>query len=372
MGFWLWRTFLSSRALANATSGTEVFDLPKKGIISNLMLETYMVSGTAKASIVSQAAFKKIEVIGNGSTVIQSLTGKEVQASQAYDDGRLSQDKEMSPSGGCYGYFDIRFGRYPGDPKYALDCSKWASLELKITYDLAAGGTIDTTGYHTTSGKVKVYGLFSPDGAGLNPVGYLKKEEKKVYTTTASGEEDLALPTDFPFRRLLLLHTTDYYSMNDPFQFVTITINDGARKPIDNMAGEDIGTLDQAMRGNPLFHQVIEMILAGADYLFPRLGFVLSGAYFSEDTTLVGGDIGVGNVHVHAGGAGSGYVHAFGHWPDRAMAIDLERWSGGKDGRDAMVDAWGYDEKADILLQFTSNHASTAAQVVLEQYATPK
>jgi len=369
MGFWLYKTFQSQKSF-DGDSGTEVFDLPKRGIISNIMLESYALSGTQKVSIMSQDIFSKIEIIGNGSTVIQSLTGTQVQASQAHDDGRLSQDKEMVPSGGCYGYFDIRFGRFVGDPKYALDCGRWDAVELKVTYDLAAGGTKGTTGYTTATGKLKAYGLYSPEGDGVSPVGYLKKELKKTHTTTAGGTEDLALPTDFPYRRILLCHKTNYYPMNDPFQYVTLDINNGARKPLDNLSGADLMQFERMLEKQVMYHQVVEMYLSGADYLFPRLGFVISGAYFSEDTTLVGGDIGVGNVHVHAGGAGTGYVHAYGFHPDRTLSIDLEKWSGGKDGVEAMMDCLGYDQSADIHLQHTQQHADSTSHIVLEQYAS--
>jgi len=369
MGFWLWKPFKSQKSF-DSDAGTEVFDLPDRGIISNLLLESYALSGTQKVSIMSQDIFSKIEIIGNGSTVIQSLTGTQVQASQARDDGRLSEDKELVPSGGCYGYFDLRLGRFVGDQLYALECSKWDSLELKVTYDLAAGGTKGTTGYTTGTGKLKVHGLYSPDGVGLSPLGYLKKEQKKVYTTTASGTEELELPDDYPYRRLLLCHKTNGYTMNDPFRYITLDINNGARKPIDNMDGEDEMALERALEKNIMYHQLVEIYLAGADYLYPRLGFVIGGAYFSETTTLVGGDIGIADVHVHAGGVGEGYVHAFGFWPERTMDIDFEKWSGGKHGRDAMLDCLGYDEKAAIVLKFTEWHAGVAAQVVLEQYAT--
>jgi len=368
MGFWLWRTFKSQKSF-DSDAQTEVIDLPKRGIISNLVLESYALSGSQKGDIMSQAIFSKIEVIGNGSTVIQSLTGQQVQCSQAYDDGRFSNDKEMSPSGGCYAYFDIRFGRYPGDQFYALDCSRWDSLELKITYNLAAGGTLGTTGFTTGTGKLLVYGLFSPDGAGISPIGYLKKEQKKTYTTTAGGTADLALPTDYPFRRLILLHSTDGYVSYHPFQYVTININNGARKPIDNWLGNDVMQMDLSLRGYPQWRQSVEAYVTSGDGDFhPRLGFVLCASVFSEDTTLVGGDIGVAHVHYHAGGAGSGYITAEGYGPDRSLCIDLEKWSG-KHGREAMLDAWGYDEKADIHLEHTQQYGSIASQVVLEQYA---
>ncbi|MBA7559934.1 hypothetical protein ES708_01552 [subsurface metagenome] len=370
MGFWLWQTFLSQRKFTN-NQCTDVFNLPRKGVISNLMIETYMLSGSQKVEIMSQDALKLVEVIGNGSTVLQSLTGQQLQASMAYDDHQISPDKEYVPSGGCYAYFDIRFGRYVGDPLYALDCSKWNSLELKITFDIEAGGSADTTGYTDDSGKLQIYGLYSPDGTGLAPVGYLKKAQKKTYTTTVGGTEDLALPNDYPFRRLLLLSASKPSAMNGAFQYITIDINTGARKPIDNMLTESWMFLELAMRGFPMWLHSAEYYLdAGVNSIVSRIGFPKTASVFKGSGTLFGTAVDVHQVRVDAEG-GSGRVNVWGVCPDRALAIDLERWSGGKHGVEAMMDTFGYDQTADIHFKHTQLTAGYDTSVMLEQYATP-
>jgi len=370
MGFWLWQTFKALRDF-EGDDGTETFDLPKKGVISNIILEIYAVSGTAKMDVYLQDAITKIEIIGNGSTVIQSLTGKQVQASQAWDDGQLSPDKEYSPSGGCYGYFDIRFGRFVGDPLYALDCSRWESLEIKITYDLVAGATIDTTGYATGTGTLHMYGLYSPDGAGLSPIGYIKKAQKKTYTSSVGGTEDLALPSDYPYRRLLLCDTTHYLPPYNGFDYVTIDINNGARKPIDNMRGADLMALDLAMRGNPVwYHGLRALLTSGNNAVHPRLGWVKSASIFKVGAVVTGANIGVQTVTVAAATTDSAQIDAWGYAPDKSLAIDLEKWSGGKHGVDAMLDVFGYDQNNAINLKHTQAQVM-ALQVVLEQYAIP-
>lgn len=373
MGFWLWKYFLAKRLTAQLVTGTDVFNLPKQGIISNLMLELQALSGTGNVDIYLADAIQKIEVIGNGSAVIQSLTGLQVQASAAYDDSRYPPDKEYSPSGTCYGYFDIRFGRYPGDQKYALDCSKWDSLELKITYDLKAGGTIGDTGYVTSVGYFTIYGLFSPDGAGLAPVGYLKKAQKKVYTTAAGGTEDLALPDDYPFRRLLLGMTTHASIVYNAWDYITININDGARKPIDNMRGADLMIFDLGLRGNPVWmHSKTYYIGTSYSLIHPPLNWIKGANPVGMSGTLsVTIDVDIAKVNIAMSAAGMCPIDIWGYAPGRSLAIDLERWSGGKDGVEAMMDAWGYDQSADIHLLHTQEVASLASQVVLEQYATP-
>ncbi|MBA7601999.1 hypothetical protein ES703_09084 [subsurface metagenome] len=372
MGFWLHKTFISKRDFANVTSGTEVFNLPKSGILSNLLLELMAYSGSTNADIFMADAISKVEVIGNGSTVIQSLTGAQIQASAAWDDKAMPMDKEISPSAGCYGYFDIRFGRFPGDQKYALDCSKWDSLELKITYDLTAGGALGTTGMTTDTGTIICIGLYSPDGAGLTPVGYLKKAQKKTYVTATDGTEDLALPTDFPYRRLLLGKTHDKYSFLQAWRYITIDINNGARKPIDNMTSNELMRLQNAIAGNPIWrHWKRYYFAAAAVTMSSPIGWMTNafvGAWMGGAAPVINGMDPpfyslTASTLVHAHIAEEGFL------PWHTLAIDLERQSG-KDGVEAMMDCWGYDQAADIHLKHTQWLADENLSVVLEQYAS--
>ena len=371
MGYWLHRTFVSVRNFESFDAGTDVFNLPRQGVISNLLIEIYAKSGSENEDIYLANIISKVEVIGNGSTVIQSLDGRQIQASQAYDDLRMPMDKEVAPNGGCWGFFDIRFGRYVGDQKYALDCSKWDSLELKITYALAAGGTISTTGFTTSIGTIRVMGLYSPDGAGLAPVGYLKKAEKKTYTTSTDGTEDLSLPDDYPYRRLLLLQETKAHYPHEGFRYVTININDGARKPIDNLGGEELMRFQGAIAGNPLWtHWKRYTCLTSPLTIRPPIRWM-------QDAVAMGMSQGaicaievmdnVGLVVVFFNNIPV-VIREWGYCPWGAMVIDLERQSG-KDGVEAMLDCWGYDEKANINLEFTEWTASLALSIVLEQYA---
>lgn len=373
MGYWLWKVFKSKGLTDQLILGTDVFNLPKHGIISNLLLEFQAMSGTGNIDKYLANALTKVEVIGNGSTVIQSLDGRQIQASAAYDDLKMPPDKELSPEGVCWAYFDIRFGRYPGDQKYALDCSKWDSLELKITYDLKATGVIGDTGFKTTTGYMSVYGLYSPDGAGLTPVGFLKKAEKKVYTTSAGGSEDLALPTDYPYRRLLLVSESQHYNPYDPFSYVTVNINNGARKPIDNMIGNDLMILALAVLGNPLWrHWKRYYIGAGTTQISTPIRWATEGSIGVQGiSSLVYFNVfDMASHTVVAATATTASIGISGYCPWGALIIDLERQSR-KDGVEAMMDCWGYDQKADIHLLHTQSTKDLASSIVLEQYATP-
>lgn len=372
MGFWLHKTFVGVRNLETFNAGTDVYDLPRKGIISNLLLELYAKSGSENEDIFLANVLSKIEVMGNGSTVIQSLDGRQIQAAAAYDDQKWPMDKELAPSGGCWGFFDIRFGRYPGDQKYALDCSKWDSLELKITYNLVAGGAINTTGFTASIGTIRVTGLFSPDGADLAPVGFIKKAEKKTYTSAASGTEDLSLPDDYPYRRLLLFQETKEHYPHEGFQYVTVNINHGARKPIDNLGGMELIRLQGAIAGNPLWrHWKRYTCLSASVRYVPPIRWITNAILTKMGSGAIAAIEVLENVSftVVSQAGVPAVVEVSGYCPWGALTIDLERQSG-KDGVEAMLDCWGYDQKADIDLEFTEMSDSLALSIVLEQYAS--
>ncbi len=371
MGYWLW-TYFKGLKNFDSDAQTEQFDLPKKGIISNITLEIQATAGSANTALNLADAISKVEIIGNGSTVIQSLTGHQIQASQAIDDGQMPGDKELSPSGTCFAYFDIRFGRYPGDQKYALDLSRWESVQVKITYALAAGGTIDTTGFTASSGKLAMYGLYSPDGAGLTPAGYIKKEQKYTRTSVASAEWPLLLPTDYPFRRILLRDGLQGGWPYRGFQYVTITINNGARKPIDNMLGNDLLVFDQNIHRNPIYvHWKRNYFASGHNDYYPPIHWMQgasTGVIVGGQTVFITG-LDPNWMRVTTNGATSAEIVTRGFVPHGCMSIDLERQSG-KDGVEAMMDAWGFDQEAAIELKWTEQEASHTLSIVLEQYAT--
>lgn len=375
MGFWRTHYFLSERAFASDAQ-TEVFDLPSRGVISDLMIELVALSGSTNADILLSDILTKVEVIGNGSTVIKSYSGRHIQAIASYDDGRFPLDKEYSPSGTCWGYFDVRFGRFIGDQKYALDCSKWQSLELKLTYALTAGGTIDTTGFTASSGKWTIFGRYAPVGAEFVPVGYIKSEEKKTYTSAANTTYDLNLPADYPYRRLMLFQGSLDTDVQHGFQYVTIDVNEGAKKPLDRMHGNDLRHWQALLAGGDLWwvKRFYTANLAEWTTFHGPLRFVrqvqLTGGAAAQACYCLALD--PYRFSCRGTGSGAGWIQAAltGICPHGCLNIDLEKMSGGKDGQDAMLDAWGATEKDDIDLRFTAGRASLALSILLEQYVT--
>jgi len=373
MGLWRTHYLIPERSFAS-NAQTEVFDLPLVGILSDIMLELYCQTGDANADIFLADILTKIEVIGDGSTVIKSFTGKECQALAAYNDGRMPPDKEYSPSGGCWGYFPIYFGRYPGDQIYALNCGNWNSLQLRLTYDLAAGGTISTTGFLAGSGKWTAWGHYAPVAAGFAPKGYIKSEEKHVWTTVAQTNYDFDLARDYPYRRLMLALNTINAHVRHAFNKVTINVNQGAIKPIDRFDGDDLvhemalqfGMFQhtkryyQALAGTqtwfftPIRWKVNINAIGGSTY-----GYVKTIANDPKGFQLVGSG---GAVAAHA------QITAYGYCPHGCVIFDLEKLSGGLTGAAAMQTAWNARHTDDIDLEIYAYYANYSCAYVLEQY----
>lgn len=375
MGYWRTHYFKSERGF-ESDAQTEVFDLPSRGMLSNLCLEIRAQAGSENVARYVADILSKIEIIGNGSTVIKSYDGRQCQAIMAFDDLVMPPDKETSPSGTCWGYFDIRFGRFLSDEKYALNCGDWQSLELKLTYALTAGGVIDTTGFTAGSGYLTVWGLYAPVEAGFTPQGYIKSEEKKTYTTSAGGTEDLDLPKDYPYRRLLLFTETRTAYPNQAFRYTTINVNEGARKPLDRFEGDDFIHWQALLlkHGGFKHHKRYYIDNTIATNIAPPLWYIrgasvgpgLGIGFGFKWTTFDNNVVALGTEET----TGDGWAHIdfWGLCPWGALVIDLERQSG-LDGRPAMEAVWGCNETDDIDLEFEALTGSLAVSIVLEQYA---
>jgi len=152
---------------------------------------------------------------------------------------------------------------------------------------------------------------------------------------------------------------------------VTININNGARKPIDNMIGNDLMIFSLAVMRYPLWRHWKRYYIATGSTPFSTpirwategsLGIqgVSSNVYFNV--------FDMASQAVAVAAATYVSIGISGYCPWGSLNIDLEKQSG-KDGVEAMMDCWGYDQDADIHLQHTQASAGTAESIVLEQYA---
>jgi len=189
----------SQAAMTNAS--TYILDLPKSGLLSALQLRlnatrdaTWLGTGNTWRMI---EHITKIEIIGNGSTVIKSLTGMQAAALNFFDQGALPPSRWRNYA---TEYVEdvvvINFGRKFGDMEIGLDLSRWNSIELKITND-AAATVMDSM-------AVSIMGYFWRDVNAGSFQGYMRTEEWRNWTTVQAEVKYLEMPTEHKIRRIVL------------------------------------------------------------------------------------------------------------------------------------------------------------------------
>ncbi len=178
---------------------TEVIDIDLADPISRIILDVRVKNGSGADSDGHPAeAVSSIELV-DGSEVLFGITGLCAHALDIYSSGQ-------NPRGGWFNYLpttytDMRiaidFGRYLYDPTLALDPTKFRNLQLKITHDVSAGGM------NPSENGLAIYAdVF--DEKAITPTGFLMTKEIKSWSGNAGEHEYTDLPTDFPYRKLLI------------------------------------------------------------------------------------------------------------------------------------------------------------------------
>ncbi len=178
---------------------TEVIDIDLADPISRIILDLRVKHGVGADSTGHPLqSVTNIEIV-DGSELLFGLTGLCAHALDIYCSGE-------HPRGGWANYLQttetefrvaIDFGRYLFDPLLALDPKQFRNLQLKVTHDVSAGGMSPSECKLTVHAEVF-------DEKVITPIGFLMSKEIKSWSGTNAAHEYTDLPTDFPYRKLLL------------------------------------------------------------------------------------------------------------------------------------------------------------------------
>ena len=178
---------------------TEVIDIDLADPVSRIVLDIRAKNGAQADSDGHPAeAVTNIELV-DGSEVLFGISGLCAHALDIYCAGE-------TPRGGWFNYLpttytDLRialdFGRFLYDPILALDPTKFRNLQLRITHDVSQGGM------NPSENQMAVYAEVF-DEKVITPTGFLMTKEIKSWSGTAGEHEYTDLPTDYPYRKLLI------------------------------------------------------------------------------------------------------------------------------------------------------------------------
>ena len=275
-----WQMEYLREGAAMARNSTFRLDLPENGMLSALQLR---IEGTAESGAFATTFnyrvcdfIDKIEIIGNGSTVIKSLTGNVLQALQFFDTGIASLDY-TSTYGQATARFNVMllFGRYLYDQMFGLDLSQWNNVEIRITNSA-------TSTYYSADFTVALLGYWLRDGGGF--ANYLRTEEWQKWTTVSDETKYLELPTENKIRRVIFQCIPPYDSGDNTF-------NTGMWNLIDDLEVSlktgvlriYKGGIDDLMRMNAILMQRLVMTypqyyMTNAYSRYVGIGYVLGGA----------------------------------------------------------------------------------------------
>jgi len=185
------------------TSGTVTLNLDYTDVISQLVLDFTATNGaTHNKDNPIERNITKIELV-SGSDVLWSLPGDVAYALYAQLNGAQNNEYYTStPNSVQRAVLCVRFGRFLYDPVYAFNPNAFRNPQLKITFDEATVRAAGATGFVSDSFAVTIVASLMEDTEA--PRGYLTAKDIYDFTSLASGDVQIDMPTDHPYRMLMV------------------------------------------------------------------------------------------------------------------------------------------------------------------------
>lgn len=213
--------------------GTKIIDLHTASPLSALRLTFRGTNGatSCKDNRINDV-ITKIEII-DGSDQLLSLSLKEAQALEFRRTGKMPYMRPGELGGGnqeesCL----LLFGREMWDPDLYLDLSKFKNPQLKITTNIAAVAVASATAFLSGSLKVTVDMYLIEEGAAP-AAGFMMAKNIYGFTSAASGDEHIDMPTDYPYVNLLVRAYAVGKDVDENISKLKINCDSGQFTPID-------------------------------------------------------------------------------------------------------------------------------------------
>ncbi|MDP1547971.1 MAG: hypothetical protein Q8L87_18325 [Anaerolineales bacterium] len=350
-----WSELLSAETFTAA--GTKVMDIDLVDPISRLSVLMKLTNNGSVPTDHPAKALTKLEIV-DGSDVLMSLSGMDIQALNFYNNMMLPYanliylDNVMALI-----EFDINFGRFLYDEQFALDCKKFRNPQLKITHNLAAGGS--TPDAMELRVRADVF-----DEEIVSPSGFLMAKEIYSYSLVSAANEYVDLPNDHPIRTLMLLSRANAKAPYEQYNQLKLTEEQDKKTLLEGYTSD----FQKVITGRyPLFTDLIygACTAAGVDHYitptfdaYPMLNSEGSGVAIGGPSFTNGGKkkiFGASSINFHGG-----YI---GRCPHGAIAIPF----GDQNDPDDWWDVTRLGSSRIKIKAGSSVEAASTLQVVLQQ-----
>lgn len=189
--------------LTLADAGVRIVPINIVDPISELLIGVRATNFIQNKENYAHDVFTKIELV-DGSDVLMSMDFKQLQAMHFYNRGVVPHMGIYEWGGGEQrAYQSLIFGRDAMDFDYAFDPTRFRNPQLRVTWNLAEIRAVDGTGFASGSGKLTVIARCI-EQAPRRPGAFFMTKELYDWETAASGDEPIVMPTDYPWRMLMV------------------------------------------------------------------------------------------------------------------------------------------------------------------------
>ena len=342
------------------TPATKTVDLSLVNPISRINVVYKPTNSNATIVNHPSRCLTKVEVV-DGSDVIFSANGRQLRAAAFYGSKKEPIDIPSYNTGDeCMFEASLYFGRKLYDPMLALDPTKFKNLQLKISHDKSLGGA--TPGSATLAVFADLF-----DEKAISPIGFLMTKELYSYLPTASAHEYIELPTDYPYRMLLVGGESHGKMPQWRISKMKLSEDFDRKMPLPETAMLDL--LQGILAMYPRIMEHIIAVVPSTETDIPMVGgyegFGVGGGYGANFTGISMGNGGGGNIHAYASTTATGafWLHVGGWCPHNFIILPM----GDIDDVEDFYDPAGLKNlKLDILAD-TSPGTSDSIQVVGQQ-----
>lgn len=340
-----------------AATGTEIIAIDVQNPISQLVIQQRSVGSSSTPTAHLAACLPKVEIV-DGSDRLFSLAAYELDAFDFYHRKKVPFGINTYLTGvqGIKTYI-INFGRYLWDPELAFDPKRFKNPQLRITYDRAAGGSVSNALEIQVVAKIF-------DEKSVSPVGFLMHKEIKRYAIGAGTWEDTDLPTDYPYRMLLMSARAPGKHPHGQFREIKLS------EDVDKKIPFHFDTTNLIKWMQTEYPQYVENFYGPGDgnaktyYITPAFAAVFAGVGNQAMNIFQAAGLAQGGTLVLTGSAGGNITgQVMGYCPHGSVCVPF--------GLQDQIDDWYDVSQIGKLKLHIKGHASRTAgdlQICLQQF----